>query len=146
MKRGPQTDTGRARNGDDRSFAQKAAEAHGGAPEDWVIALAKLADQKGLRVAGETIGYSGATVSQAIAGKYPGDIGKVAEKVRGALLGETVVCPPYGLDDIIDRKKCLDWQDKPKAATSAFRVRMYRACRQCPNFRNQDKKEDSHGG
>jgi len=146
MKRGPETDTGRARNGDGRSFAQKALDGHAGLPADWVIALAQLADKAGLKAAGAAIGYSAAAVSQAIAGKYPGDIGKVAEKARGALLGETVVCPPYGLDDVIDRKKCLDWQDKPKAATSAFRVRMYRACRQCPNFRNQDMKEDGHGG
>ena len=142
MKRGPET--GRGGSADPRSFADKAAEAHGGTAPDWVAALAGLADRGGLKAAAEAIGYSGGLVSQVIANKYPGDIAKVEATTRGALLGATVECP--GAGDTMNRKTCLDWQDKPWAATSAFRVRMYRACRACPISKHFQTKEDGHGG
>lgn len=143
MRRGPQAGAGR--NADtDRTFAQKAADAHQGAPADWIVALAALADRGGLKAAGEAIGYSGGLVSQVIANKYPGDIAKVEAKTRGALLGASVDCP--GAGDAMDRKTCLDWQDKPLARTSAYRVRMYHACRACPISKHFQAKEDGHGG
>lgn len=142
MKRGPESGAGR--NADtDRTFAQKAVDAHAGAPPDWIAALAALADRGGLKAAGEAIGYSGGLVSQVIANKYPGDIGKVEQKTRGALLGATVDCP--GAGDVMDRKTCLDWQDKPRAATSSLRTRMYHACRACPISKHFQPKEVSHG-
>lgn len=117
----------------DKDFAAKAQLSWSPAP-DWVTVLAELADAKGLKAAGEAIGYSDSLVSNVIAKKYPGDIGRVEEKVRGALLGLTVDCP--GTGESMSRDICLDWQKKPFEPTSQQRCRMYRACRNgCPHFR-----------
>ena len=132
MNRGPQI--GKARNGaNDRSYIDKATEAFQGQPPDWIVALAGRADLSGLNGAAEAIGYSGALVSTVLRNVYTGDVGRVEQKVRGALLGLTVTCPVLGE---MSRDNCLDWQVKPKAATSAVRMRLFHACRNnCPNFR-----------
>lgn len=134
MNRGPQT--GKARNGaNDRPYIEKANEAFGGTPPDWIVALAEHLDRVGLETTAETIGYSGSAISTAVRNIYKGDVGRVEEKVRGALMGLTVHCQIIGE---LSRSACLDWQGKPKAATSAHRMLMYRACRNnCPNFRSK---------
>lgn len=114
------------------SMVDKAATAWGTLP-DWVRELAGLADREGLSGAAARIGYSPATTSQVINGKYGGDLSKVEERVRGALMGLTVACPVVG---DLSRNLCLDWQRKPYAPTSAHRARMFRACRAgCPHSR-----------
>lgn len=114
------------------SMAEKAAAAHGGTAPDWIAALADLADREGLRGAEKRIGYSTSALSMVINGRYRnGDLGRVEEKVRGALMGVVVECPVLGE---IGRNACLDWQKKPFAATSSVRVAVYRACRAgCPH-------------
>lgn len=132
MTPGPQK--GRGPNGDDRSFVEKARAAWSPIPE-WVTALAEVADARGLAAAGKAIDYSGSLVSSVIANKYAGDITRVSEKVKGALLGHTVDCPRLGE---MARSVCLEWQKKPLAHTSSLRVEMYRACRGgCPHSRLQ---------
>lgn len=132
MNRGPRT--GKARNGaNDRSFVEKADEAFAGNAPDWIVALAEKADATNLDKAGDAIGYSGSAVSSVLRNVYAGDVGRITEKVRGALMGKVVICPVLGE---MSRDTCLDWQRKPKAATSAHRMRMFHACRNnCPNFR-----------
>lgn len=105
-----------------------------GEPPDWVRELADLADREGLRTAAKRIGYSASTVSMVLANRYgDGDMARVEEKVRGALMGVVVECPVLGA---IGRDVCLDWQQKPFAATSSRRMQMYRACRAgCPHAR-----------
>ncbi|WP_425087017.1 transcriptional regulator [Stappia sp.] len=111
----------------------KAGNAWAGSPPDWIAELASLADRDGLSGAGKRIGYSPAVVSQVINARYPGDLEKVEERVRGALMGLSVDCPVLG---DLSRNQCLDWQKKPYASTSAHRVRMFRACRSgCPHSR-----------
>lgn len=139
MKRGPSSTA--ARNGDDRSFAEKAASAWGADLPDWVAALADHADRHGLRGAERSVGYSVGTLSTVISCSYRGDVERVAGKVRGALMGATVDCPALGE---IGRDACLDWQKKPFAATSAARVAVYRACRAgCP-FSKLKATEGTH--
>jgi hypothetical protein len=114
------------------TMSAKAAAAWGEAP-DWVRELAGLADRDGLNGAAARIGYSPATTSQVINAKYLGDLAKVEERVRGALMGLSVDCPVVGE---LSRDQCLDWQKKPYAPTSAHRVRMFHACRAgCPHAR-----------
>jgi hypothetical protein len=113
------------------TMAEKAAAAFDGAAPDWIAALAELVDREGLRGAGKRIGYSPAALSNVLRARYTGDVARVEEKVRGALLGVTVECPVLGT---IGRNECLDWQKKPFAATSSVRVAVYRACRGgCPH-------------
>ncbi|ADZ72426.1 transcriptional regulator [Polymorphum gilvum] len=114
-------------------MAVKALAAWGAAIPDWVPELAALADREGLNGAARRVGYSPAVVSQVLNARYAGDMARVEERVRGALMGLTVDCPVVGE---LSRDQCLDWQGKAYAPTSAHRVRMYRACRGgCPHSR-----------
>lgn len=134
MKRGPEQGSGR--NGDDRSFALKAGLAWGETP-DWVAELAAVADREGLKGAAKRIGYSPSAVSTVINARYPGDLPRVEEKVRGALMGAVVDCPALGE---IGRDSCLDWQTKPFAATSSIRAAVFRACRAgCPHSKLEER-------
>ncbi|MEX2481203.1 MAG: transcriptional regulator [Gammaproteobacteria bacterium] len=141
MNPGPKV--GNGRNGDNRSFLEKAAAAWGPAP-DWVVEFAKEADAHGLKGAAATIGCSASLVSNVVNNKYPGDLGRIEEAVRGALMGKTVWC--QGVGDDIARHTCLDWQKKPFVPTSPDRARMYRACRDnCPHFRAHTPKPSDGG-
>lgn len=114
-------------------MADKARLAWGAATPDWVEELAALADARGLRGAAKAIGYAASTVSQTLAKTYAGDMSRVEQMVRGALMGVEVECPVLGA---IGRDQCLDHQKRPFAATNAVRTRLYHACRGgCPNAR-----------
>jgi hypothetical protein len=133
MNRGPKPGAGR--NGDTRSMAEKALAGWAGGVPDWVAELAALADREGLRGAEKRIGYSASAISTVINGRYAGDVARVEEKVRGALMGVVVTCPVLGE---IGRDQCLDWQKKPFAATSSVRVAVWQACRGgCPHARRE---------
>lgn len=114
-------------------FVAKAKAAWGDALPDWVEELARLAAAHSVKHAAERIGYSMAVVSNVVANKYAGDLVRVAEKVRGALMGMTVDCPVVGE---IGRDRCLDEQRMPFSAASSVRAKLYRACRNgCPHSR-----------
>lgn len=114
-------------------FVAKARAAWGERIPDWVMTLAQECSRRSGSAVAEQIKYSPAVVSHVLANRYPGDIGRVEEKVRGALMGETVVCPILG-ELPLDR--CLDEQKKPNNATSSIRSRVFRACRSgCPHSR-----------
>lgn len=121
MKRGPEAGI---RTGTD--FLAKAQAAWGADLPDWVEALAEEATRTSGAAAARRIGYSQAVVSHVFARSYTGDLARVADKVRGALMGSTVVCPVLGE---IGRDRCLDEQRKPFSATSSIRSKLFRACR-----------------
>lgn len=114
------------------SFVEKAAAAHGEPLSDWLDELARLADAEGLRGAGERIGYHASAVSMIIAGKYQGDVDRVEQMVRGALMALSVNCPVLGQ---IGRDQCLTEQKEPFRATSRHRAQLFHACKTCPNRR-----------
>lgn len=113
-----------------------AEKAHAGWPRgvpDWVAELAAVADARGLKPTAKCIGYSFSVVSQIIHGSYPGDIGRVEQMVRGALMSLEVECPAFGE---IGRDQCLRWQRAPFIPTNAARARLRRVCNEtCPNYR-----------
>lgn len=118
---------------DDRSFVEKAAAAWGEPMPDWVAALASHADKAGLAGCAALTRYSRSAMSNVLNAKYRGDVGEIEQRVRGALMSETVGCPVLGE---IGRDRCLQEQDEPFRATSAYRVRLYHACRGgCPHAR-----------
>lgn len=128
MKRGPATG---AKTKVD--FTAKALAAYGDALPDWVEELAAQATATSLKAAAKRIGYSDAVLSHVFSGSYSGDLARVEEKVRGALMGVTVMCPVLGE---IGRDHCLDQQKMPFSATSSIRSKLYRACRSgCPHSR-----------
>lgn len=116
------------------SNVEAARVAWDGDPPDWVTALAARCDEvRSQRKVGDELGYSPGVINQVIRNKYPGDLGKIAEKVHGRYLGKTVDCPVL---EEIPRDACLKHQAvKPDAiATNPFRVQLYRACRGgCPH-------------
>jgi hypothetical protein len=125
----------------DKSFVTKAQAAWGDAVPDWVAELAIIADAEGLDGAGKRLGNTGSLVSGVINNKYGGNLGAVEERVRWALMSQTVDCPILGE---IDRNRCLEEQQEPFRATSAFRAQLFHACRNgCPNARPQ--KGNSNG-
>jgi hypothetical protein len=119
------------------SYIEKARKAWGADLPDWIEALAKECDRTSGMKASNQIGYTNGVVSQVIANKYPGDMTRVKEKVRGALLGATVMCPVFGE---FGRDRCLDEQKKGNTFTSESRGRCFRTCRgigvpKCPHSR-----------
>ena len=110
-------------------FVEKAEAAWAPAPA-WVRRLAEESDRFGQATVARKVDYSRTTVSQVLSNTYAGDLRRVEQMVLGALMAETVQCPVKGE---MSRNICLKWQDKPFAATSADRARMYHACRSgCP--------------
>lgn len=102
------------------------------APE-WVVALAEACATRTQAEVGRQIGYSASAVSATLANSYGGDLDAIAEKVRGAFLGQLVACPRKGA---MRRDVCMTWQAKPWAPTSSDRVAMFHACRSgCPHSR-----------
>lgn len=113
-------------------FTAKLAACQGTDAPDWIVVLAEEASRTSATAVAKRIGYSASAVSSLISGKYPGDIGKIEAKVRGALMGATVECPVLGE---LTRDRCLGEQDRPFTA-NALRSRLYRACRNgCPHSR-----------
>jgi hypothetical protein len=114
-------------------FLAKAQGAWGAALPDWVRELAEEAMRNSATAVARRIGYSPAVISHVLAATYPGDLARVEAKVRGALMGATVVCPVLGE---IGRDRCLDEQKMPFSAASSIRSKLYRACRSgCPHSR-----------
>ncbi len=112
------------------SYLAKARAAWGDPLPDWVAALAAEMDRTSGASTARRLGYSPAVASSIIAGKYRGNVGRVEEVVRGALMGASVSCPVLG---DIGRDRCLDEQKQPFRATSSLRARLYHACRACPH-------------
>jgi len=114
-------------------FIDKADRAWGVDMPEWVEVVAAEANRTSVTAVAKRIGRSDALVSNVIANKYPGDMAKVEQLVRGALMGATVDCPVLGE---IGRHQCLAEQAKPFSATSSVRSRLYRTCRGgCPHSR-----------
>ena len=106
-------------------------------PADSLHALQQAVLHFGTQVAAaRELGISAAAVNQALRGTYRGDVDGIDQRIRGALMAVTVVCPVIG---VISTKQCLDEQRRPMVFTNPLRVRMYRACKTCPH--RKDAKE-----
>ena len=101
-----------------------------------VLALATACRARSQRSVAQQLGYSDATISYVLANKYQnGDVPKVFAKIRGAFMGETVMCP---ILDEIGRDRCLSEQAQPFAATNSTRARLFHACKTCPHRQPKD--------
>jgi predicted transcriptional regulator len=93
----------------DTAWLETKFEAAFGSNQNWLAALrAEVARTSGARTA-LRLGISEATVSQVLSGKYAADTQRIARRVRGALLGETVECP-VALE--MPMHKCQEIQDR----------------------------------
>lgn len=108
---------------------------------DWINTLkAKCTAKSQVIVARElrqADGFPSASmINQALHGKYQADKGlqRLQALVEGRYMRATVDCPELGelaLDE------CQAWQSTPLSTANSLRIEMYRACRICPNRRNQ---------
>jgi len=97
---------------------------------DWVGALAAEAERtSGARVAAR-IGVGASTVSEVLRRKYRGVMSHIEDKVRAALMRDSVPCPEQGT---ISGDRCLSNQKAPFSTSSPAAVRLWRACRTCPH-------------
>jgi len=100
---------------------------------DWLVALAEACDEATQAAAARRIGYSGATVSFVLNGRYTGDLKAVEAAVRDALMRGTVDCPVLG--EILG-EDCRKHQAAPFNAGNPQRIATFRACRNgCPHSR-----------
>lgn len=112
---------------------EKAQLAWGAGLPDWVMVLASACDTTTQSEVTSRVPYSAATLSYVIANKYKGDLGKVEQAVRGALMGKTVLCPLVGE---LATDTCLGHQRAKWAPHNPQRIAFWKACRSgCPHSR-----------
>lgn len=99
-------------------------------PDDALAALRKLCGTTSQAAVARQLGVSEGTVSNALKGRYIGNVDRLAERIRGELLNEKVRCPVLG--DITTRI-CQDEREKPFHSANPTRVQLWRACKTCPN-------------
>ena len=112
------------------TFVVAARRAWGEAAPEWVIVLAEVCDKTSQAAVARDLGVSGAQINQALRNTYAGRLDRLEQRVRGALMGECVQCSVLGE---ITRRRCIDEQGRPYAATNALRVELRRACKTCSN-------------
>ena len=104
-----------------------------GEPPDWVLVLAEACMETTQTAVADQVGYSPSVIGQAIGKTYRGDMSRVEDRVRGALLREKVRCPVLVE---VTRDECLNWQKERFSTASGLNIKMHRACRSgCPNSR-----------
>jgi hypothetical protein len=99
-------------------------------PKDAMDALLALKQQHSQADIARRIGASEGTISNALAGRYIGNVDALAERIRGELLNQTVACPILG---VITTRICQDERKKPFHTANPMRVQLWRACKSCPH-------------
>lgn len=97
-------------------------------PKDAMDALVELKKHHSQAEIARRIGVSDGTISNALSGRYIGNVEALAERIRGELLNQTVRCPILG--DITTRI-CQDERKKPLHTANPVRVQLWRACKTC---------------
>jgi len=78
------------------------------------------------------IGYSAAAVSQALSGKYGGDLTTLLSRVEEVYGSRLVICPVL---DEISITRCAIERRTTFSGSNPVRVRLFKACRVCGNNR-----------
>ena len=108
----------------------RAARAWGANPPDWVKALALACDKSSQGSVARELEVSAATVNQVLANSYKGRMDRVENRVRGQYMKETVGCPVLGE---ISKRDCQAHQARKFRGTNPLRVKLFQACKTCPN-------------
>lgn len=104
-------------------------------PDDALQALQRLCASTTQTAVARRLGVSDGTISNALNGRYIGNVERLAERIRGELLDGTVQCPVLGP---VSLRICQDERGKGLYA-NPLRIQMYRACMACD--KNPDKGE-----
>ena len=102
---------------------------------DWIAVLARECTASSQSRVAKRLERSAAMISQVLRAKYPGDLRAIEDLVRGQLMAQTVTCPALGE---LPLHECRGWMAKARDFhnTNSLRIRMYRACRRCPRYRD----------
>lgn len=121
----------------------KARAAWGAEIPEWVEALAVECGMSSQSRVAAQIGRSASLVSLVLANRYPGDLGAVEELFNGVFRSARVECPALGT---IPAHECRQWREKSRrfVNVNSLRVRMYRACAQCPRNAREVADETQH--
>jgi len=105
--------------------------AWGDALPDWVQLLAEECIRTSQNKVAKRLNRSASLVSAVLRAKYAGDMRAVEDVVRGVYMALTVRCQAQGE---ISSAECRDWMAKSRSFSNenSERVRMFRACRDCP--------------
>jgi len=117
---------------------ERAVEAWGEPLEDWLQVLVEECAKTSQNAVSRKLQVSSTVVSRVIGNSYGGDTGKLAERVRGTFMAQTVECPVLGE---IRCNRCIGEQGKKLTFENPLRQRIYHACRGgCPHSRLGDGK------
>lgn len=97
-------------------------------PADALSALIGLKKHRTQAEIAKLLGVSEGTISNALKGRYIGNVDALAERIRGELLDQTVDCPILGT---ITTRICQDERKKPFHTANPMRVQLWRACKTC---------------
>lgn len=105
---------------------------------DWIEAMAIECGDASQAAVARALGRSGSMISQVLRNRYAGDLAALEEVFRGAYMQARVHCPALGA---IPTNDCQTWRRKARQFVTGnpLRVRMYRACTQCPRNREERK-------
>lgn len=94
----------------------------------WIEELTKQCSTLGRAKVSEKIGYGKTVISQVLNDKYPGNLEEVEKAVRGAFMGDTVMCP---ILDEIGLNLCQQYHKNKPSTVNPTRVRLARTCPNC---------------
>lgn len=117
-----------------RANLAAAQAAWGEAIPDWIVVLADECDRGGQGATARRIGIAKSTINEVMRRTYKARLGNIEQKVRGALMGTTVVCPVLGE---IGVDLCLENQRRPFSAANPIRVQLHRTCPTCAHKRTR---------
>lgn len=105
--------------------------------EGWLKHFRDTCDRLSMSEVSRRLSCSTSVVSQIYHKKYPSPITKWRDRFLAEFEPGTVDCPVLGE---IERELCSQNRKRPFAATNPQRVRLFHACRVCPN--NPDRRVD----
>lgn len=98
--------------------------------EPWVRLLEAAYETNGPKAVADRIGYSAGLVTAIVRGYYDANPAKVADAVMATLGQAEVDCPVLGT---LPLTSCRRHRTAPFSAASPLSVRLWKACRTCPN-------------
>ncbi len=108
--------------------------------ENWLEELTAQCLRTSQKKVADKLQVSAALINQVLKGKYPGDLTRIEQLVKGAFMQFSVNCPVLGE---IEKHKCLFHQARDFAATNPQRVMLHKACRSgCPHSQLEQTMTD----
>lgn len=103
---------------------------------DWVGVLAAECQRSSQTAVARRLEVSLTMVNQTLRQKYPGDLSRIEDLVRGHYMAAVVDCPAKGQ---IAANVCRMWRDRSQhfVPVNHERVLMFRACAACPRNRSE---------